>query len=144
MKPIILLGIVALAAIGLGMGSLTNVIELTVQQFGVGDRTIDSPVDSANVKFDIQKVLADGGFFKNYIKNCYVSSPEQIPADSRIFCKLTGSTGDVIAEGNILLLNTLKTNTPITVPIDDPNVINSQVQNVHDVLIVIQGPSKLP
>jgi len=138
MKPIILLGLVAVAAVTLGMGSLTNVITLNVQDFGVGDETIDSPIDSAVVKFDIQATLGNLGFFKNYINDCIISSPEDIDAGSLIFCKLTDGNGDVISEGSKTVNPTLFAGNIITIPIDDIN--NALVQNVHDVLIVVQGP----
>lgn len=140
MKPLILLGIVAVAAVALGTGSLTNVINLTVQDFGVGDETIISPVDNADVKFNIAQALGNQGFFKNYIKECIISSDDDLLQGSLIFCKLTDEHDDVIAEGNKLLTNNLSAGNIITIPINDPNILNSQVQNVHDVLIVIQGP----
>jgi len=144
MKPIIILGIIAVASIALGAGSLTNVINLTVQDFGVGEETIESPVNSADVKFVIQATIGNSGFFKNYISDCKISSPEQIDAGSRIFCKLTDENSKVIAEGNKLLTTFLPPNVLTVIPIDDPNIINSQVQNVHDVLVVIQGPKVQP
>jgi hypothetical protein len=140
MKPILFLGIIAIAAIGLGMGSLTNVINLDVMQFGVGEETILSPIDDATVKFSIAKTVGNLGFFKNYISECIISSPQDILANSKIFCKLTNEISEVIAEGNKVVTSLVVSNTPITIPIDDPDVINSQVQNVHDVLIVVQGP----
>ena len=140
MKPILVLGIIAFASIALGMGSLTNVINLDVQQFGVGEETIVSPIDDATVKFSIARTTGNNGFFKNYISECTITSPQDILADSRIFCKLTNEISEVIAEGNKVVTSLVVSNTPITIPIDDPQIINSQVQNVHDVLIVVQGP----
>jgi len=45
------------------------------------------------------------------------------------------------AEGKKVLETVLLANTPTVIPIDDPNFIASQVQNIHDVILVVQGPS---
>jgi len=60
---------------------------------------------------------------------------------SHVFCKLTDENDNVAAEGSRVLQANLPPNTPTVFPIDDPLKIASQVQNIHDVILVVQGPS---
>jgi len=142
MKPIIILAVMAIAITGLGVGSLSNTITLTVQDIGVGDATIFSPIDSATVKFNIDKIPGNQNNFKNVIADCIIKSPEEIPALSKVFCKLTDENGFVAAEGFRVLSTHLNAHTPTVIEIDDAQKIASQVQNVHDVILVVQGPPK--
>ena len=57
MQPIILLTIVAVAAGALGIGSMANVIDLSmVQSLGVGQTDLETDVVKANVDFEVLKV----------------------------------------------------------------------------------------
>jgi len=140
MKPIIVLVVIAIAVTGLGVGSLGNTITLDLQLLGVGDATLVSPVTNANIKFNIEKVQGNQNNFKNVISDCFITSGQQIDAMSHVFCKLTDENGNVVAEGATWLSSTLNAGSILTVPIDDPNFLASQVQNIHDVVLVVQGP----
>ena len=140
MKPIIVIVVIAIAATGIGVGSLGNTINLSVQQIGVGDQDIDSPIMAANIDFVIEKIKGNQGNFKNVIADCIIQAEEEIAAMSHVFCKLTGKNGDVVAEGVTWLQTHLHAGSLLTVEIDDPNFVNSQVQNVHDIILVVQGP----
>ena len=144
MKPIIVLAVMAIAITGLGVGSLGNEITLTVQDIGVGDETIVSPIDAATVRFNIDKIPGNQNNFKNVIAECKVFADEIIKADSIVFCKLTDENGFVAAEGQTVVSIDIPIHTPFTVGIDDPQKMGSQVQNVHDVVLVVQGPPKGP
>jgi len=144
MKPIILLAVMAIAITGLGVGSLGNVITLDVQSLGVGDATLVSPIDNAQIKFNIEKVTGNQNNFKNVIADCIIESEDEIVKNSKIFCKLTDENGFVAAEGKKVLTTVLLANTPTVIPIDDPIFIASQVQNIHDVILVVQGPPGSP
>jgi len=141
MKPIILLAVMAIAVTGLGAGFLGNTINLDVQSLGVGDATLVSPIDNAQIKFNIEKIVGNQNNFKNVIADCIIESEDDIVKNSKIFCKLTDENGNVAAEGQKVLETVLLANTPTVIPIDDPEFIASQVQNVHDVILVVQSPS---
>jgi len=140
MKPIIVLAVMAIAVTGLGAGFLGNTINLDVQSLGVGDATLVSPIDNAQIKFNIEKIVGNQNNFKNVIADCIIESEDDIVKNSKIFCKLTDENGFVAAEGKKVLETVLLANTPTVIPIDDPNFIASQVQNIHDVILVVQGP----
>jgi len=139
MQPILILAIVAIAAIGLGTGFLNNDITLFIQQFGVGEGDIESPIDNAQVDFNIAQLpIPNTEFFKNVINICYVTIPEQVGVldeddvlkDSELTCKLTGITGDIIAEGTITadFFAAGKHEIPV-IPTPD-------VRDVHDVIVI--------
>lgn len=143
MQPLILLGLVGVAAVALGAGSLTNVIDLTVQEFGVGDKTIDSPTDSASVDFHIDQVKTNGVFY-NVVDLCTIVAADDLGQGSLVFCKLTDSDGDIVAEGHKTVTpGTLTAGDGITIPVTqlaDPNQPSNDVRNIHDVTVVIQAP----
>ena len=141
MKPIILLAVMGIAVTGLGAGFLGNTITLDVQSLGVGEATLASPIENAQIKFNIEKIVGNQNNFKNVIADCIIEGDEDIVKNSKIFCKLTDENGNVAAEGSRTLETVLLANTPTVIPIDDPNFIASQVQNIHDVVLVVQGPS---
>ena len=141
MKPIIILAVIALAVTGLGVGSLGNVITLDLQSLGVGEETLFSPVKNADIKFNIDKIPGNQGNFKNVIGDCIIQSPDEIVKGSTIYCKLTDKNGNVVAEGVTWNTNTVNAGSILEIPIDDPQGLASQVQNIHDVILVVQGPS---
>ena len=136
MKPILILAIAAVAAGALGTGFLnnTNGINLWIQQFGVGEGDITSPVTHAFVDFNIVRTT-EAGAFKNIINECDLKFNDNLKAGAKIFCKLTDWAGDIIAEGSTMLTSPLATNTAVTVPITDGN---RNVLQVKDVIIVVQ------
>ncbi len=141
MKPIILLSVMAIAVTGLGVGFLGNTITLDLQSLGVGEEDLVSPITNADIKFNIEKIKGNQNNFKNVIADCIIESTDIIVKDSKIFCKLTDENGNVATEGSRVLSTFLPANTPTVIHIDDPQFIASQVQNVHDVVLVVLGPS---
>ena len=142
MKPLIILAIAAVAAGALGTGFLnnTNGINLWIQQFGVGEGDIMSPVTHAFVDFDIQRiptVSGAEGTFDNVIKNCVLKFNDNLGPGAKVFCKLTDWAGDIISEGSTVLVNSLSTNTQVTVPIGPGG--NNNVLQVKDVIIIVQA-----
>jgi hypothetical protein len=144
MKPIIVLAVMAIAVTGLGAGFLGNTITLDVQSLGVGETNLASPIDDATIKFHIAQIPGNQGNFKNVITDCFIESPQVIVKDSTVYCKLTDANDNVVAEGSRVLPADLPQNTPTVIHIDDPNFIATQVQNIHDVILVVQGPSVAP
>jgi len=143
MQPLILLAIVGVAAVALSAGSLTNVINLTVQDFGVGEETIETPVSNANVDFNIGQTTTNG-FLYNLVDICYITADKDLSVGSTVFCKLTNAASQIVAEGNTVLVTQVASGTPITIDIDNlvnPNPpFSNNVKNVHDVMVVIQAP----
>jgi len=133
----------AIAVTGLGVGSLGNVISLNVQSLGVGEATLESQIHDATVKFTIDKIPGDFGF-KNVISECIIRSGQDIVPGSKVFCKLTDENGNVAAEGSRILSSTLFAHVPTVIEIDDPQAFASQVQNIHDIILVVQSPSTNP
>jgi len=140
MQPIILLAIVGIAGGAMGVGFLGNDITLSVQELGVGDEDIGTPISNANIDFNIDKIKGDLGF-KNVIADCIIQADKEIAAKSKVFCKLTDKDGFVAAEGFTVLKTHLNAGSLLTVHIDDPTFVNSQVQNIHDIILVVQGPA---
>ena len=138
MKPLLILAIAVVAAGALGTGFLnnTNGINLWIQQFGVGEGDITSPVTHAFVDFNIARVPGEpSGTFDNVIESCDLKFNDNLQAGAKIFCKLTDWAGDIVAEGSTTLTAPLSTNIAVNVPV--PNG-NNNVLVVKDVIIVVQ------
>ena len=137
MKPLLILAIAVVAAGAMGTGFLnnTNGIDLWIQQFGVGEGDISSPVSHAFVDFNIVRTT-EAGAFKNIINECSLILNDDVGEGGKIFCKLTDWAGDIIAEGSIMLVNPYVSHTEVIVPITDGN---RNVLQVKDVIIVVQG-----
>ena len=147
MQPIILFAIVGVAAAALSMGALSNTFPLVLQELGVSEETLSSPV-TRTVMVDLELLKAhtfdtDGSaILANIIDECSFHSVEAVPKGSFIICKLTDDDSDVIAEGKIgPLSRTLAGSTITFIPITNLAFpLANDVQNVHDVKIVILGP----
>jgi len=149
MQPIILISIIAVTAVAMGSGFLSNGIDLWVQQFGVEEEDITSPVSHAQIDFNIVKTVGNQGFFKNVITDCIVTLDKTVGqltdmngvsvlTPSMIQCKLTDSRNNIIAEGQTVA-TVFPGGVKILVPIDDPLLSASDVQNVHDVKLVVKA-----
>jgi len=151
MQPIIVLAIVGVAAVTLGTGFLANPIDLSmVQMLGVGETDFTSPVDKMNVDLDVValagQILQDGKtlkVFKNVIQNCIVESNDKtLVMGSKVICKLTDENDSVVIEGMTLLQMDKMAGETFAVPINDPNGVLNDVRNIHDIIIVVLGPSQ--
>ena len=140
--------LVGVAAMAMSMGFLSNTFFLNVQTLGVAETDLVSPIKTANVDLEIGKHAAvpdgdsENAHYHNTIDACSFHTPTTLGAGSTIICKLTDADNDVIAEGKIVLQKTYTGSSPyLFIPIeqvafDDAN----NVQNVHDVKIVVLGP----
>ncbi len=141
MKPIFMFAIAAIAAAGIGAGSLNNTIDLNLQQFGVGAEDIVSPITAANVNFEIEAIQGDGEL-KNLITICQFHSDETIEDEATIICKLTDIDSKVIAEGRVVLDTGYDASVTIPIVIDQFAFESANdVRNVHDVTLVVLGGS---
>ena len=144
MQPIILLAIVGIAGGAMSVGFLGNTISLDVQQIGVGETDLASPIDAAKIDFTIMRASGsvNGGTVEthNVIAKCHITPEQEIANLSTIFCKLTDIDGNVVAEGQKQLTTHLAPGSTIWVTVDPSDFPANRVQNVHDVTLVVQGP----
>ena len=142
MQPIILLAIVGIAGGAMSVGFLGNEINLDVQDIGVGDATLSSPIDHATIDFRIARASGTDGDntvqTHNVIDLCKIRADKLITADSIVFCKLTDVDGFVVAEGKTVVSSNINPHTPFTVKISPDDFAANKVQNVHDVVLVVQ------
>jgi hypothetical protein len=121
MQPIILLGVVAVAAALIGTGFLGTGgnIALWVQSLGWGEQDLQAPISHAFIDLNLKKIPNNNGtptdnsddYFDNVISACSFHSDQSIrSADTAtelspgvIICKLTDERDRAIAEGRILL-----------------------------------------
>ena len=142
MQPIILLAIVGIAGGAMGVGFLGNTITLDVQQIGVGETDLASPIDNAKIDFNIARFSADvNGVTEthNIIDKCTIVADKDIVDGSHVFCKLTDVDGNVVAEGATWISPGVSAGDPFMVFIDSDDFPANRVQNIHDVTLVVQG-----
>jgi len=143
MQPIVLLAIVGIAGGAMSVGFLGNTISLDVQQIGVGETDLASPIDQAKIDFSIMRASgAVNGATEthNVIAKCHITPDKEIAKLSTIFCKLTDIDGNVVAEGQKELTTHLAPGSTIWVTVDPNDFPANRVQNVHDVTLVVLGP----
>lgn len=150
MQPIFLIATIA-AAVALGIGYMANDISLDgmVQEFGVGESTLEAPTESVNI---VAKIVRTGTFigsipnFKDIIVECLFSSPDTIEKGSMLFCKLMDQRGDAETVGNVLAegmktTGTVPPNLTVTIPVTFFAFQNSNNANiVHDLYVIVKGP----
>ncbi len=128
------------AVVAMSVGYLGNEVSLNAQQFGVGETDIESPVRSVAVTAMVERIGSSVNF-KDLIVECTFMSNDEVEKDSTIICKLLDTFGNVIAEGKKIVDPTLPPLTSFTVPVDDFEFLNANnINNVHDIILVIQGP----
>jgi len=143
MQPIILLAIVGIAGGAMSIGFLGNTISLDVQLLGVGETNLGTPITQADIDFVIARqsgLIAGTTETHNVIKYCKITPNSQIDAMSHVFCKLTDENGFVVAEGITWLQHTVDGGQTFKVPISVTDFAANKVQNIHDVVLVVQGP----
>ena len=148
MQLILALAIVGVAIAAMGSGFLTNTINLQqVQKLGVGETTLDSPVTTAQIDFNIGRATDSPTTLvhaRNVIDECIIHTQSNIPRLSTIICKLTDINNNVVIEGCKVLTNAfgLPVSFRTVVPIVDTTFpFQNDVTNIHDVLLVVKGPS---
>ena len=166
MNQLLLFAVIGIGIVGMSVGFASNTIALNVQQLGVGEDFITSPISAADVDFELLKVHNPGNdqqlntvddYFANIITGCSFHSKESIRGPALVICKLTDDRnppkngveqfGKVIAEGRLALANGYQASNRIVVPISQVAYLEANdVQNIHDVKIVVQGadPTVLP
>ena len=152
MQPIVWVVIVGIAAAALGTGFLGSTFSLNLQQLGVGEEDLVSPITTASIDFTISKVFEPvptntSPLFKNRIIKCSFHTPSDLEQGTTIICKLINADNDVIAEGKVILTTSGYTgSTPgFNIPIEQIafEAANS-LQEVLDVKIVVLAPKPAP
>lgn len=145
-QPIFFIAIIG-AAIAMSIGYLGNDINVSSQQFGVGEQTLDNPITNAILTIKVDRTnglnLSNQQDFKDLITECtFRSTSVALAPNTKLICKLLDAVdGKIIAEGDKIVHTTIAINTPVTIPIDNfafPNANNAN--NVHDIFIIVQGP----
>ena len=105
MKPIILLGILAAAVITLSSGYLFPTFQVNVQNLGVGDANLASPIENAGVDLNIEAISYGVGketIFKNKITSCSFHTGDAPEFGlSAVICKITNQNNEAIAEARL-------------------------------------------
>ena len=129
-----------MAPLTLSIGYLnnTNGIDLWIQQFGVGEGDIQTPLTHAKVDFNIIRQGSTGGPYDNIIDSCNLMFNNNLQSGAIIFCKLTDWDGAIVGEGNTVITNPLATGDTVNVPITDGE---NNVTVIKDVIIVVQDNS---
>ena len=147
MQPILLIGLVGVAAAALGTGFLMNTeIMLNVQQFGFGNESLFTPISDANVDLSIEAIEGfdqnANPIFKNVVDACSFHYPFNANflgldhPESEVICKLTDINGNVIAEGT--RIGAIQPSQPdVSIAITELAFDQSwRIENIHDVTIV--------
>ena len=142
MNSIVLIGIFAAVGV-LSVGYLNNDISLWLQEFGVGEGIIMSPVEATELSLQIDEVDTPDGP-ADLITACeFTSIDTDLLPGTKIYCKLLDfsdiKTASIIATGFIELENFVPMNTLIPITINEFSFIGSNnVDFVQNVLIEIQ------
>jgi len=150
MQPILVIALIGVAAAATSVGFLNTNIMLTVQNFGVGEETLETPISDANIDFSIGRMVTqdESGrtIFMNIIDACSFHYPEENTAvypglafgSTKVICKLTDKNGNVVAEGTRVGMIAASQTVHIAITDLAYNGAN-KVDNIHDVTIVALG-----
>ena len=149
MQPLIILALIGVAAVAMSTGFLSTQFAITVQNLGVAETNLVSPINTATIDLTLSKVKlgpdanANNSHFHNLIQACSFHSPTTLLTGATIICKLTDDDDDVIAEGKIVLTTVgyAGSSPGLNIPIQQTAFPNANsVQEVHDVKIVVLDP----
>lgn len=152
MNKLMMLAILGTAIVGLGTGFANNTFTLNLQDLGIGEEDLKSPITQASVDIGLKKVLVNPDdipetgdeFFKNAIAECSFHTPDGLLASSTVICKLTNEKDQAIAEGRLHFTNGLPPSETGFIPITQEAFKNaSDVQKIHDVKIIVLGPNPI-
>ncbi len=150
MQPILVIALIGVAAAATSVGFLNTNIMLTVQNFGVGEETLETPISDANIDFSIGRMVTSDAagrtIFMNIIDACSFHYPEENTAvypglafgSTKVICKLTDKNGNVVAEGT--RVGMIDASQTVHIAITDLAYDGAnKVNNIHDVTIVALG-----
>ena len=146
--------IIAVGIAGIGVSFAQNSIPLTLEDLGLGEDFIESPISSYSVTLETTRVCPSPAGCKILITACLFESVDFILGPASIICKLTDGSGisddgdptndkfgKVIAEGKLELAGGYVANTEVTIPITQTAFPDAnKVANIKDIKIVTVGP----
>ena len=148
MQPMLWVALIGVAAAATGVGFLNTNIMLNVQNFGVGEATLETPISDANIDLSVGRMVTSDAsgrtIFMNIIDACSFHYPDNTAfpglnsATATVICKLTDKNGNVIAEGQETgpFVASVTRSIEITdLAYDGAN----KVENVEDIIIVALG-----
>ena len=144
MQILVFVAILGMISI-LGVGYLSNDIELWIQSYGVGDGIIESPVLNSELSLIIERVDTPDGP-DDFITACeFTSLDTDLVAGTILYCKLYDGpvleTSYIIATGLVELENTVLMGNVIPIPITEFSFEDSNhVDFVQNVLVEVQEP----
>ena len=152
-QPILVIALIGVAAAATSVGFLNTNIMLNVQNFGVGEATLETPISDANVDLSVSRVndvdLAGRTIFKNIVSACSFHYPANtafpgLNSDTvKVICKLTDKNGNVVAEGEIP--GPIAASDTVSIPITDLAYDGANsVKTVEDIIIVVLGNDPTP
>jgi len=151
MQLIVWVVIVGIAVAALGTGLLGNTFSLNLQQLGVGETDLVSPVTTLSIDFVISKVFESdpvntSPLFKNRIIKCSFHTATALPVGTTIICKLIDADDDIIAEGKIILTTPYAGSDPgLTIPISQIAFEGANsLQEILDVKIIVLAAPLTP
>ncbi len=130
-----------------GVGFLGNDMKLWIQEFGVGEGDIDSPVLGTELSLLIERVETPNGP-DDFITACeFTSLDTDLDQGTKIHCKLFNGpnieTALIIATGFVELNQLVPMNTVIPILITELAFADSNhVDFVENVLAEVQNPSQ--
>ena len=144
MNILVLVAIFGFVAL-LGVGYLGNDVNLWIQQFGVGEGDIESPVTNTALTLQITRVNTPNGF-DDFITQCnFVSLDVDLLPGTKLYCKLFDGTdiqtSFILASGFVELTDTVLAGNIIPIPITTflfPQ--SNNVDFIQNTIVEIQNP----
>lgn len=142
----LLVFVAVIGALGmLGVGYLGNDVNLWIQEFGVGEGDVESPVLDSELTLVITRVNNPNGF-DDFITQCdFVSVDVDLFPGTKLYCKLFDGTdinaSFILASGFVELTSTVLAGDIIHIPIDTflfPG--SNNVDFIQNTLVEIQNP----
>lgn len=146
MHLLVFVAIVGVAGV-LGVGYLGNDVNLWIQQFGVGEGIIESPVTDTELTLQIERVNNPVGF-DDFIVQCnFVSLDVDLQPGTKLYCKLFDgidiNASFILASGFVELTDPVPAGEIIEIPITTFLFSGSNnVDFVQNTLVEIQNPSQ--
>ena len=129
----------------LGVGYMSNDVELWIQSFGVGDGIIESPVENTELSIIIERVDTPEGP-DDFITTCeFTSLDTDLLIGTKLYCKLYDGvdleSAFIIATGFVMLDQLVQMGNVIPIQITDLSFEDSNNMDfVANVLVEVQEP----
>jgi hypothetical protein len=130
----------------LGVGYLANDVEVWIQQVGIGEGDIESPVTDTDLIIQIVRTGTPPNHNDHIVQCDFTSNALPLLEGTTLFCKLYNGedipSSFVIAEGSIVLSSDYPAGTTIEIPITSPFSFSdaNNVKYVRNVAVLVQNP----